>query len=44
MAGKQRYFSLMAGVGVDGAIVGGVGKREKQLLKRWACAALWHVT
>ena len=37
MAGKQRYFSLMAGVGVDGAIVGGVGKREKQLLKRWAC-------
>ncbi len=47
IAGKKRYFSLMAGVGVDGAIVGGVGKREKQLLKKWAYGlsalrTLWH--
>jgi len=34
--GKRRYFCLMAGIGVDGAVVGGVGKREKQLFKKGA--------
>lgn len=36
IAGMERRFCLMAGVGTDAAVVRGVGKREKQLLKKAA--------
>ncbi len=46
-ADGQRYFSLMVGIGFDGAVVKGVGEREKRFLKKGAYAlsamrALWR--
>ncbi|CAH2029855.1 diacylglycerol/lipid kinase family protein [Trichlorobacter ammonificans] len=34
--GSRRYFSLMAGIGCDGAVVAAVNWREKQVLKKGA--------
>lgn len=47
LADGQRYFSLMVGIGFDGAVVKGVGEREKRFLKKGAYAlsamrALWR--
>ncbi|HEY6871172.1 MAG TPA: diacylglycerol kinase family protein [Geobacteraceae bacterium] len=36
MAGERRYFSLMAGIGFDGAVVAGVRLGEKRWLKEGA--------
>jgi diacylglycerol kinase (ATP) len=38
LAASRRYFALMAGSGLDGAVVGGVRAGEKRALKRGAYA------
>ena len=49
MAGESRYFSLMAGIGFDGAVVEGVRLGEKKWLKQGAyllsalrCCCSWE--